>query len=42
MTNTAKSKIKTVSNEIVYCFLRDLMKRREINTLLEMKKISKM
>ena len=42
MTNTAKSKIKTVSNEIVYFLLRDLMKRREINTLLEMKKISKM
>lgn len=41
MTNTAKSKIKTASSEIVYCFWRDLMKRREINTLLEMTKTSK-
>ena len=36
MTNTAKSKIKTASSEIVYCFWRD-----EINTLLEMTKTSK-
>lgn len=39
MSNTAKSKIKTVSNEIVYCFLKDSMKRKR-NKYLTGKKIS--